>query len=688
MIRLAALLLLAASAARADVLLLNDGREIYGDIASMDAESVSIRVDGRVEKYPRARTLKLKLVRVWGVPGETTPARVSDPVVARALAHPARGEDYPDDGLLVWLSDTDCRIERGGAGSCRRHVVSQVLRERGKAEAANVRVYYLAGAESASILYARALNPGSVSNLDDTSVEDGSENSRYSDYDRLRSLKFAVPDVATGTIVDASWVTNFRVDCATAPFLRQEILRGFEPALTRRFTVSAPEDFALSTASWNMPAAAPAVSRERGRVVMTWTLGPTPSYQNEDSMPPTALFAPSAAAAPARSWTRVAREVSAALACLRDADPETAALTDRLIAGKVGDEAKVRALYDWVAREIKYVPVSMGSYSWIPKPTAAILSAKDGDALDKPFLLYSMLRRAGLKPQLVYLRAREDTPLAGVPPSLAAFSAAAVRVELGGQARVIAPEEDLRRWDETPGWLQGVQGLVVDGEGLGEIVDSPLSPAAEQGQSLRESLALDADGGLSGDFELRPRGEAESGWRAYKDWKKEDLDAQFAGIAHSIHPNARLVSYSIEGLDDLSRALVVRLRVRIPGYALTASGGYMALRVPWTQQDAGSVGKGKREMPMFWYVRDRSEARARIALPKGYSVYYAPGPLEMSQKDRLFRAGFSRDGASLDYAQTMENDAVEVAPDDYPAYKSFIERAARYGRDWIVLRKD
>jgi hypothetical protein len=686
--RLLLLLALGAAAARADVVFLNDGREINGAIVRMDAAKLYVREGGREDAYARADVLKVKLVREWRVPGENEPSQIADETVKRALAEPASPADYPDDGQLVVLQSKDCRVGRDRGAVCTVRRVSRVLRERGKDAAANVRTYYMPDAQKVSIDYARAITSGKISYLDDTSVEDGAENAQYPDYDLQRSLKYAIPDVSTGSLVDYRTRVETTIDVSTRPFFERAYFRGFEPALVERFSITAPKELDLRAAEYRMPKDAEFRAEEDGDGVRwTWTVRKTASIKEEDSMPPYARIAPQVSVAPADTWENVAAAVSSRLQDRLDPGAELAAKTDALVAGKADDAAKVEALYDWVAREIKYVPVGMDSYSYVPKTPAEILKAKAGNVLDKPYLLYVMLRRAGLAPQLIYAAAKSDAPLQESLPSLAQLAAAAVRVRAGGVDRVLVPEEDALRWKAVPGWLQGSRALVVDGAGRGRLVDVPLSPAADESESSRERLTLGADGSIAGEIEIRPRGAHEEGWRAYKDSKKEDVDAQFERLAHSIHPNARLTSYSIEGLDDLSHDVVVKLAFAIPDYALSASGGYLAFRIPWAERGAGDVGKPTRELPMFWYSRDKTALDAEVALPAGYEVYYAPEPADLAAPGFAYRASFAQEEGGLRYREERVADATEVSPEDYPKYKKFVEDTARFTQKWIVIRK-
>lgn len=684
----AAFLALALCApARADIVFLNSGEELNGSIVRIDSKAVLLRADGKDTAYPLSRVLKVKLVRLWGVPGESKASDVRDPELKAVLKSPASATDYPDDGSVTFLDDADCDIGGNGRAVCTRRVIRQVLRERDKEQAANERFYYLNGFEKGSIDWARSISGGKISNLDDTSVEEGSENPGDPAYDRLKSIKFAVPDVATGSVVDYRYRVEYAVDVATRPFSAFQYFRAFEPAVVTRLTVTAPKDFPLAVAEGGPPAGIRETVQDLGsRVKRVWEARKAASFKNEDEMPPYGLIAPFVEVVPAETWPQVAAAAAAAVAPRADGGPALDAQVAEIVRGRKSDPQKVEALYDWVTRSIKYEGVMMGAYSYEPKNAREILAARAGDALDKPFLLYVMLSRAGFKPELAYVARKGDAPFEESLPSLSQFSVAAVAVDVGGRRLWLTPFDDTRRWNETPDWLQDVDGLYVTGPDAGTLFHLPLLDASKEGEDDALTLTLTADGALSGTARLRFAGEDQASWRALKDWKKDDIDREFERLVHDIHPNASLVAYSIDGLNDLTRDLSLRVSFKIPDYALTAS-GYKAFRLPFILQSADDVGKPSRDEPMFWYHRSRRTKEVTVALPAGYRLSYMPPPVKLRGPGVSYAASYSDAGGELRLDEDLTQDDVEVSTADYPAYKAFREAVAQSTQRWIVLEK-
>jgi len=100
------------------------------------------------------------------------------------------------------------------------------------------------------------------------------------------------------------------------------------------------------------------------------------------------------------------------------------------------------------------------------------------------------------------------------------------------------------------------------------------------------------------------------------------------------------------------------------------------------------VGKPARETPMFWYERERETDEASIDLPAGYSLYYAPEPVDLRAGGDFYRASIKARPGGLTFAAESVTDDLEVATGDYARYKAFREESARFTQKWIVLKKE
>src|SRR5271157_1224391 len=73
------------------------------------------------------------------------------------------------------------------------------------------------------------------------------------------------------------------------------------------------------------------------------------------------------------------------------------AKADSLVQGKTDDMAKVKALYDYVSRDFRYVSLSLGLSRYQPHAAGEVMSLGYGDCKDKNTLLAALLQAAGFE---------------------------------------------------------------------------------------------------------------------------------------------------------------------------------------------------------------------------------------------------------------------------------------------------
>ncbi len=674
-------LLLAAAPARADIVYLNKGDEINGAVTAMDAANVTINAAGKEQSYPRADVMKIQFVKEYNS-GAAEPQK--DPEITGLLAAPPNPASYPNDGYLTWLNDVNIVINADKSWTVTRRGIRVILRERGKSPAAYLSHNYLPGIQTADIDYAYSLTDSTVSYLNDISLMEGSPYMGYPSYDKLKLVKYAIPNVQVASVLGYQ-SHSYTAYASTYPFFTDMAFRFYEPVKTARLTVTVPDSLRLSYTEFNLPKGLVfSKTAKDGKSVYIWEASDLPSYRRESDSPPFMRYTPHVALSLDGSW----EDLRAALApLLKERVVITPAMknkADELTAGKTSDLEKAEALYNWTAKEIKYQSVDLDDYSYLPKPADETFSNKGGNALDKPFLLYALLQAAGFNPEFAYARGK-SAPLAENLANIRQFDYAECLVNAGGKQLVLAPLGDKRRYTELYSQLQGARAFKALGTG-GPLFTNPDHSADQESEATTADYALDKDGNLSGSYTSRPTGEKQASMRGYKDYKKEDLDRDMEKFVHSIHPQARLKGYKLENLSDLSKDLEFSISLEAAGYAMKA-GKYMILKVPGLDYSAADAAQTERELPLFWYARDLNTRTLKLRLPQGYKLYHAPRNVDIQQAGQSYKAAFNASPGLLTFTEEFRLDNTWVDPPDYPKYKALKEAMAQFSENWIVLEK-
>jgi len=142
---------------------------------------------------------------------------------------------------------------------------------------------------------------------------------------------------------------------------------------------------------------------------------------------------------------------------------EVRAQADEIVRGQTGDVEKVRALYEWVSRNIRYVSLSFGVGRYQPHAAAEVLENRYGDCKDKTTLLEALLEAEGFHGFPVLINSKADID-PDVPTPLQ-FDHAITFISLNGQDYWLDPTIGVGPFGYLLPQLRGERALVATGDG-------------------------------------------------------------------------------------------------------------------------------------------------------------------------------------------------------------------------------
>ncbi|WP_394826917.1 transglutaminase domain-containing protein [Pendulispora albinea] len=180
-------------------------------------------------------------------------------------------------------------------------------------------------------------------------------------------------------------------------------------------------------------------------------------------------------------------------------DDEVRRIAAELTKGKTSREAKLKALFDFVADDIRYVNYVSGEW-WLPNRPQQLLARREGDCDDKAILLITLLKSVGIEAQEVMVQTRQT----GQPSVVRAKNAAVPMFDHGiaflpgpGGGRYLDATSPQSRLGPIPAMDARAVALRMD-SGPAEIVELPASSPDDHGADVTWNITLHPDG--SGDL--------------------------------------------------------------------------------------------------------------------------------------------------------------------------------------------
>lgn len=195
-------------------------------------------------------------------------------------------------------------------------------------------------------------------------------------------------------------------------------------------------------------------------------------------------------------------------------DDAVKAKAAQLTAGKTSDEDKVRALYDYVATNIRYIGVAFGIGRFQPHTAAEILANQYGDCKDKHTLLAALLSSVGIQSDAVLIGA--GIRFNEAVPSPAAFNHLITHLTLAGKPVWLDTTAEVAPFGMLVLTTRDKQALVISpGTGIAPaIVRTPVDPLVPDAVTMDAAGSLDSSGVSTSHILLTFHGDGEIATRA------------------------------------------------------------------------------------------------------------------------------------------------------------------------------
>jgi tetratricopeptide (TPR) repeat protein len=331
-------------------------------------------------------------------------------VPARAKQEPKH--DYSQEAFVIEQYRSLYHFENDGTGRKETIARVRVQSEAGVQQWGQIQVGYNSANERVEMDYVRVIKAdGSVVKAGEDAVQDLSapleqQAPVYTDY---RQKHITVPGLRPGEVLEYHIVTVIHTPLAPREFWADYEFDKNNITLDEEVDVNVPSDRPLKLK--NKPGMDPKISEEHGRRLYHWTsshLEREDDQKNKDKDDKDKEKdkkkkkknpddeRPDIQLTTFVSWEQIGLWYAGLEKDRRAPSPEVRAKAQELTKGLDNDLDKVQALYDFVAKNFRYVSLSLGVGRYQPHASSDVLHNQYGDCKDKHTLLASLLEAEGM----------------------------------------------------------------------------------------------------------------------------------------------------------------------------------------------------------------------------------------------------------------------------------------------------
>ncbi len=409
-----------------------------------------------------------------------------------------------------------------------------------------------------------------------------------------------------------------------------------------------------------------------------------PNLPDEPFAPRPSEFLPTIIGSTFSSWKEFRDWYQSAVSGFTEADDQVRRLAEQLVRGKKSRQEKVKAIFEYVADDIRYVNYVSGEW-WLPNRPQQLLARRQGDCDDKAILLITLLKAVGIEATEVLLQTRFTAQ-----PSVLRSTKAAVPLFDHGIAYLPGPKGTPGEWlDATspqsrPGPLPAMdaraQAHFVN-EGAAEIVATPPGRPEEHGVDGTWVLKLQASGG--GEVDAVEQHSGDHAFVLRTSLREKDARAQWveqnlvAGWLPGIHVNKE-----VEFWPELPMGRArVHYRAASDGLARREGDEFVVPLAPVSTMTSQLAPLVHRTLPVVLppnTAPSHQHRTIRILPPPGYRLADIPpggdaqGGEFGSAKLEVLRDPKSADGVLVQ--RTMVFDMSTIPVDKYEAWRNWLQR--------------
>jgi len=388
----------------------------------------------------------------------------------------------------------------------------------------------------------------------------------------------------------------------------------------------------------------------------------------------------------------------------REASPEIKKKTAEITANAPTTLGKMRALAQFMQKDIRYVAIQLGIGGWQPHPAPEIFLHKYGDCKDKATLLSTMLGEIGVQSYYVAINTQRGT-ITPATPATRWFDHVILAIHLPdelndpslhmiisnaklGRLLIFDPTDEFTPFGHLRGDLQENYALLVTPDG-GELLKLPQLPAAMNGVVRTAKLKLASSGALTGEISETRFGDAGLWQRMMLKTVTKESD--------KIKPIESLVSSSLSTF-QITKASVLNLnQTDLPfgyQYSLVAENyakpaGNLLLVRPRVLGSKSSDILETREPRKFAVELpgpQRDTDTFEIVIPAGYEVDDLPPPINADYSFASYHSKTEVNGNTLKYTRTFEVKELSVPVSKAEELKKLYRIIAGDERNTAVLK--
>jgi tetratricopeptide (TPR) repeat protein len=592
--------------------------------------------------------------------------------------------DYSQEAVVVEQLSTAYRFERDGTGQREQTLRVKIQSDAGVARFGQLVFDYSSANEKLDMDYVRVRKAdgtvvnAAVSDIQDLTAPVAREAPVYTD---LKQKHVTVPGLRPGDVLEYHMVWNISTPLAQNQFwLEHYFVTKRLIVLDHQLTVNIPA--ASKVKLKTEPGFDPTIKEDNDRRIYLWkhsNLKPDSEEDKkeeeqsseEDAQSEEAEeFHPHVQLTTFQSWEEVGQWYATLQKDRIVPDEKIKLKAEEVIRGLQSEQDKVKALYEYVAKNFRYVSLSLGQGRYQPHLAADVMVNQYGDCKDKHTLLAAMLASAGLRAYPVLMNSSRK--LDADVPSPGQFDHVITAIPLGNETLWADTTAEVAPVGLLAPPLRNKKALIIPTAGPAHLETTPTAPPFLSSELVIIEGTVDDLGKISAHTRMVLRGDSELYMRIIfrrtprSNWK--DLGRMLSIVGGF---SGEVTDIKTTDVTDLSKPFEVEFNVSQTDFFDRSSKKFkIELPFPPLKMPGLTGRKAASTKPIELGVPIDISYHLKITLPSKYQARI-PVPLKVTRDYGEYVADYKLDGQTLTGVRSLRLKQTELPAERLQDYRAF-----------------
>ena len=495
-----------------------------------------------------------------------------------------------------------------------------------------------------------------------------------------------LPGLIKGSIIDYKYRTVVIKPYMKNNFFTEDYFGGLSPLKKSVYKLTIPKGLYYRYAGYGLKEK-PEIIKNSLNTTLIWSIWNRKKITPEEMGPGESFIVPHVMISSVKSWNKVALWYAHLTKDIIKPGVELNNYIDSLIHSKKTKLEKIKAIYNFTAKKIRYVGYEFGINGYKPSNVNSIFKNRFGDCKDHATLFSSMLKQIGVNAYPVLIPTTEIPDMNPDIPTPFVFDHEITAIKLkSGKFMFADTTSNVTTFGDLPPMDQGRNVLIlVNGKGI--TAKTPIFPPSKNSISVKEYASVSSGGTLNVKSSLIYSG----AYDMYKRYlysstsKRKKKDAILKDVM-SIVPNARLTGYSFKNGNSLTKPYIENFSFAAKNYS-GKNGSIIIIRFPLrTRTELTKItAMDKRKYPLKFGYNFSEKTAVYLSFPENYKIVFIPKTVNIRNAAGSFATSYSVKNNTAVFRSYFSVNGYKINPVNYTAAKKLFNGAIKALNNQIIM---